>query len=167
MYQTIQGFLRSWKHEARSTHRILESLTDESLKQEVTPNDRTLGRIAWHITITIHEMMSRTGLKFEAPDDHAPVPATAKEIADTYKKVNEAFIEAIQTQWTDPSLKEMSDMYGDQQPNGIFLMVLINHQIHHRGQMTVLMRQAGLQVPGVYGPAREDWSKMGMEAPAI
>ena len=42
-------------------------------------------------------------------------------------------------------------------PNSIFLMTLINHQNHHRGQMTVLMRQAGLTVPGVYGPAKEEW----------
>jgi uncharacterized damage-inducible protein DinB len=33
--------------------------------------------------------------------------------------------------------------------------------------MTVLMRQAGLAVPGMYGPAREDWAKYGMAAPAI
>ena len=39
-------------------------------------------------------------------------------------------------------------------PNSIFLMTLINHQNHHRGQMTVLMRQAGLTVPGVYIPQR-------------
>jgi hypothetical protein len=26
----------------------------------------------------------------------------------------------------------------------------------------VLMRQAGLSVPGVYGPAREDWAALGL-----
>jgi hypothetical protein len=26
------------------------------------------------------------------------------------------------------------------------------------------MRQAGLVVPGIYGPAREEWAKMGMPA---
>jgi uncharacterized damage-inducible protein DinB len=31
--------------------------------------------------------------------------------------------------------------------------------------MTVLMRQAGLRVPGVYGPSQEEWSQFGMEAP--
>jgi uncharacterized damage-inducible protein DinB len=30
--------------------------------------------------------------------------------------------------------------------------------------MTVLMRQAGLRVPGVYGPAEEEWGEMGMAA---
>jgi uncharacterized damage-inducible protein DinB len=45
--------------------------------------------------------------------------------------------------------------------------MMIKHIVHHRGQMTVLMRQAGVQVPGIYGPAREEWSQMGMEAPSI
>ena len=35
-------------------------------------------------------------------------------------------------------------------------------EAHHRGQMTVLMRQAGLTVPGIYGPAQEEWAAMGM-----
>lgn len=43
--------------------------------------------------------------------------------------------------------------------------VLIQHQNHHRGQMTVLMRQAGLPVPGIYGPAKEEWTTFGLEAP--
>ena len=43
----------------------------------------------------------------------------------------------------------------------------LSHQTHHRGQMTVLMRQAGLTVPGVYGPAREEWAAMGMEPPTV
>jgi uncharacterized damage-inducible protein DinB len=42
--------------------------------------------------------------------------------------------------------------------------VLITHQIHHRAQMTVLMRLAGLKVPGVCGPAKEEWKAMGMPA---
>ena len=32
---------------------------------------------------------------------------------------------------------------------------LLHHEIHHRGQMTVLMRQAGLKLPGVYGPSAD------------
>jgi uncharacterized damage-inducible protein DinB len=46
-------------------------------------------------------------------------------------------------------------------------MFLIQHQAHHRGQMTVLMRQAGLPVPGIYGPSKEEWANFGMEAPKM
>ena len=52
-------------------------------------------------------------------------------------------------------------MYGQRWTRGFTLHALLEHQIHHRGQMTVLMRQAGLRVPGIYGPAREDWASHG------
>ena len=55
-------------------------------------------------------------------------------------------------------------MYGETWKRGRTLGALVNHQIHHRGQMTVLMRQAGLEVPGVYGPAKEEWGAYGMPA---
>jgi len=29
------------------------------------------------------------------------------------------------------------------------------------------MRQAGLKVPGTYGPAKEEWGAFGMETPAV
>ena len=61
---------------------------------------------------------------------------------------------------TDSSLAQQVSPEGWKR--GGVLASLVNHQIHHRGQMTVLMRQAGLAVPGIYGPAREEWAKMGL-----
>jgi uncharacterized damage-inducible protein DinB len=167
MFTKIADFEKTWLTEAESTQKILDTLTDSSLKQEVSPQDRTLGRIAWHIATSVHEMMSRTGLKFEAPEHESPVPTSAKEIADGYRQASTNLLQAIKTQWSDDDLTALSDMYGEQWPNGLTLSILINHQIHHRGQMTVLMRQAGLKVPGVYGPSREEWSAYGMEAPNV
>lgn len=167
MFVSIAAFEENWKHESASTQKIFDALTDASLRQEVSPDDRTLGRIAWHLTTTLHEMMSRTGLEFAAPEDHAPVPDSAQAIADAYRQTSASMLQAIKSQWTDASLLEKTDMYGEQWPNGLTLQMLISHQIHHRGQITVLMRQAGLKVPGIFGPAREEWSLMGMEPPVI
>lgn len=73
----------------------------------------------------------------------------------------------MKQQWTDESLKQVQNAFGHDMLNAEILSLLIKHMIHHRGQMTVLMRQAGLEVPGVYGPAKEQWSQLGMEVPAI
>jgi uncharacterized damage-inducible protein DinB len=54
-------------------------------------------------------------------------------------------------------------MYGETWKNGFSLWVLIAHQAHHRAQMIVLMREAGLKVPGVYGPSKEEWESMHMQ----
>ena len=72
-------------------------------------------------------------------------------------------LSAVQTQWTDETLGEVRNMYGEEWRNGVTLRILIQHEIHHRGQMTVLMRQAGLRVPDIYGPTREYWLERGMQ----
>lgn len=167
MFHTIDSFVQLWKIEAKNTQLILDACTDESMQQSVTEGHRTLRRLAWHIVTSVHEMMSRTGLKFEAAEHDAQVPAAAKEISAQWAKASDSFVQAIRTQWNDSTLQEECDMYGDQWANGVTLQMLIHHMIHHRGQMTVLMRQAGLKVPGVYGPALEDWADFGMEAPKV
>ena len=73
MFTKIEDFLTNWQHESGSTQKVLDALTDESLAQEVSPQDRTLGRIAWHIVTTLDEMMGRTGLKFQAAPHNARI----------------------------------------------------------------------------------------------
>lgn len=167
MYCSLVDFLRVWAKESEATQRLLEVLTDESLKKEITPNDRTLGRIALHIVTTVPEMMSRTGLIFDNYDENMPVPNTAKIISDFYRKVSGRMVESINEQWNDDTLQEEREMYGERWTIEATLNSLVCHQIHHRGQLTVLMRQAGLKVPGIYGPSREEWGLYGMEAPVI
>ncbi|WP_313891990.1 DinB family protein [Psychrobacillus sp.] len=165
MIRKIDDFLTNWKHESNSTLKVLNSLTDESLTQKVYDEGRTLGRLAWHIVITVDEMVSQTGLQFTATPHDAPIPTHAKEFAEAYKKSSDAMVQAIQEQWTDESLFEKTDMYGEQWTIATILQILISHQTHHRGQMTVLMRQAGLVVPGMYGPSKEEWLAFSGQAP--
>jgi len=63
---------------------------------------------------------------------------------------------AVARQWTDETLEVTDELYGREWPRGLTLAVVLYHEIHHRGQMTVLMRQAGLKVPGVYGPSADE-----------
>jgi uncharacterized damage-inducible protein DinB len=167
MYTSLADFNRIWTHEAESTLAVLRALTDHSLGQAVAPADRTLGRIAWHIVASIPEMMKRTGLGVVGPDDATPAPTQAAVIASTYRQVCQSLVDSLRSQWTDDTLRHEDEMYGERWRRGFTLDVLVRHQTHHRGQMTVLMRQAGLRVPGIYGPAREDWAAMGLQAPVV
>src|SRR5262249_48351931 len=167
MYVKLVHFQKAWGYESAQTSKMLRSLTDTSLMQAVTAQDRTLGRIPWHVTTAIPEMMGRTGLTLAGPRHDAPLPHTAQAIADGYDQVSKSVADEIARAWSDESLDVQDDMYGQKWKRGYTLFALVTHQTHHRGQMTVLMRQAGLKVPGVYGPAREDWAAMGMSAPTI
>jgi uncharacterized damage-inducible protein DinB len=167
MYRKLQDFLGAWKYESEATHKVMGAFTDSSLGQKVGPDDRTLGRIAWHLTTAIPEMMGRTGLQVAGVTSDAPCPDSATAMADTYRVAAASLAEQIEKRWSDADLEVEDEMYGEKWKRGTTLGVLIAHQTHHRGQATVLMRQAGLRVPGVYGPAREEWSAMGMNAPEV
>ncbi|MDZ4710920.1 MAG: DinB family protein [bacterium] len=163
MYTTITQFLKDWKYESDSTIKMLNNLTEESLSQRITPDGRSLGFLAWHIAQTIPEMLGKTGLKLEGPAEDEKYPSSAKEIREGYEKASNSLMEQLPKSWKDETLNEENDMYGEKWMKGMTLMYLILHQAHHRGQMSVLMRQAGVIVPGVYGPAKEEWTAMGME----
>jgi uncharacterized damage-inducible protein DinB len=167
MFRNLEDFQKSWEYETECTLKLLRALTDPSLQQAVTPHDRTLGRIAWHVVTTVPEMMGRAGLKLSGPTHDAPMPTEARAFAPAYETVAKSLAEQLREQWTDATLTQKDDMYGERWKRGFTLAVLIRHQAHHRGQMTVLMRQAHLKVPGVYGPAREEWGEFGMQPPAV
>jgi uncharacterized damage-inducible protein DinB len=163
MYPTIESFLDDWKLESASTLRILKVLTEVSLAQRVTPDGRTLGFLAWHIVLTLGEMGGKAGLAVSAPAEDTQAPAHTAAIVAAYETAARTLAEQVRARWTDRMLADELPMYGSIWRRDSVLNSLVRHQIHHRGQMTVLMRQAGLAVPGLYGPAREEWAGMGME----
>jgi uncharacterized damage-inducible protein DinB len=167
MFRSLNDFYAVWNDESAMTQKVLAALTDASLAQAVANDHRTLGRMAWHLAQTVPEMMAKAGLPIEGADEHAPVPKSAREIADAYARSAVSLPAQIRAKWSDKSLDEMDEMYGEKWARSFTLRVLVLHQVHHRGQMSVLMRQAGLRVPSIYGPAKEDWAQWSMEPPAV
>ena len=162
MFRTIQDFVDLWKSESDSTIKIFSNITDEKLNQKVSENIRSLGRLAWHITQTLTEMPFKAGIVDKDYLDELPVPLSVQEIINTYKKYSEALIESLENKWTDKDLTDVIDMYGQKWKKKFILQVLITHQIHHRAQMTVIMRLLNIPVPGIYGPSKEEWTQFGM-----
>jgi len=162
MFRTIADFTRAWQGESANTLKMMRALTDASLAQKVTPEGRSLGRLSWHIVQTLGEMGGHAGLVVDAASEKTPQPATASAIADAYQAGAAAVDKAVSSAWADADLPVEIAMYGEKWTRGATLTALMCHELHHRAQMTVLMRQAGLKVPGVYGPAREEWAAYNM-----
>jgi uncharacterized damage-inducible protein DinB len=161
MYASISAFLADWKNECDATLRVMRVLTEESLRQKVSPEGRSLGTLAWHLVFTMVEMGGKAGLAVESPEE-ASEPSSCRMIEACYEKAARSVAARVGETWTDAALGDSLQLYGRAWTRAGVLASLVKHQIHHRGQMTVLMRQAGLPVPGVYGPAREEWAAMGM-----
>jgi uncharacterized damage-inducible protein DinB len=161
-YRAIDDFAKDWTHESESTLKVLDALTDASLAQKMDPEGRTLGFLAWHVTQTIPEMLGHAGVSAKGPSQEAAVPSKARAIRDAYAAAAPTVVPAVRAAWNDAQLFDKVPMYGQSWEKRVVLSAFLHHQTHHRGQMTVLMRQAGLRVPGIIGPAREDWAVYGM-----
>ena len=164
MYRNIDDFINEWAYESESTLKVFRNITSEVLNKKDHENVRSMARLTWHVTITLSEMLNKGGLQVSGPDEHSQPPATIEEIISAYENSAKSVSEQVKKTWTDANLGEEVNMYGENWKKGTILNVLIKHQAHHRGQLTILMRQAGLKVPGVYGPAKEDWALWNMPA---
>jgi uncharacterized damage-inducible protein DinB len=166
MFRKIDDFLKAYEALNGGTIKLLDQLPDDKLDQSVGEERRTLRQLGWHIVVTVPEMMKLAGLPLSAVDPESKPPQSKTEIIEGYKLVAEELVGAVKAGWNDDSLTEEDDMYGQTWQRGFSLAALVNHEIHHRGQMTVLMRQAGGMVPGLFGPSKEEWSQWGMSEPS-
>lgn len=165
MYRSIEDFIKDWEAESAGSVKIFSAITESTRQHIIHPDVRSLDRLSWHLTQTITEMGNRAGLFNEDELEHQEIPADLSAVVETYTKFCEALVKAVRSRWTDSSLTDKVEMYGEQWEKGKILRVLVTHQTHHRGQMTVIMRVLGLPVAGLYGPSKEEWAEFGMIAP--
>jgi uncharacterized damage-inducible protein DinB len=165
LFRKIDDFLENYQILREGTQKVFKQLTQDNMDQSINAGFRSLQQLAWHIVVSVPEMMSRTGLWVSSIKEDSMPPQSVNEIVEGYKKVTDELVKEVKTKWTDSTLLETDDMYGQKWQRGKTLYALIGHEIHHVGQMTVLLRQAGAKVPGLYGPSKEEWSQYGMDAP--
>ncbi|WP_240941916.1 DinB family protein [Paenibacillus sp. HB172176] len=158
MYTSIEEVTADLGIEAALTQKVLDRLTDASLKQAVSEQQaRTLGDIARHVVMSLKGIFGAGGLQIDVPGLSLTAESSSAEIAEGYRQVSEAAIAAMKEQWTDAKLSEDVMLFGAMKmTRSSVVNLILRHQIHHRGQITILMRQAGLPVPGVYGPSEEE-----------
>ncbi|HZU53072.1 MAG TPA: DinB family protein [Holophagaceae bacterium] len=165
MYRRIEDFRSHWQEEVVDTLKVIDAIPDAKLGQAVSPEHRDLRRLAWHLASSVVGLPAQMGLKVEGPQETDVPAASAKELRDAYARAAQSLLDAIQG-WTGADLEIEDTMYGHLVwKRGYSLQALEMHQAHHRGQMTVLLRQAGLKVPEFYGPTKESWAKLGMPEP--
>ena len=170
MFRRVEDFKDIWRAEAAKTLAVFGAVPSSALGQAVAPEHRDLRRMAWHLVESAVEMPALAGIRipeFPLVDGHlGEPPADMGGIVAGYAKISDALVDRIGS-WNNAELGRSFDCYGEKWSGGFLLWVLVTHQVHHRGQMTVLMRQAGLPVPDTYGPSKEGWAAYGMAAPAV
>lgn len=164
MFRKLTDFYRAWTYESESTIKMFQAMKAGEFLDNPSENFRSMARLSWHITESVAELLHQAGLKeVDGIVDATKEKNDLNQLITEYQKSSDSLIIALKNHWTDEMLSEQVPMYGEQWTRGAVLSILIRHQTHHRGQLSVLIRQEGLSVPGMYGPSKEEWIAMGMK----
>lgn len=153
MYRKVEDFQKDWAISSKGTIIAIKALKDDKLDQSIVEGHNTLGWLSEHLVGAMTGFGGLVG--FEIPlAAKGEAPKTVEELINNYETSAKAVAEQSKSLTDEDLVRVVKGFMGDA-PIGSILRGMIDHQTHHRGQMTVLIRQAGLEVPGVMGPTKE------------
>lgn len=159
MYRNINDFIQEWERNSSGTLAIFESITEEKKHFSIVEGHSSLEWLSWHLTTAPAYFMGQIGIALNVELNPKNTPDKLSEIISTYSSVNENIIQIAKEKLSDEALLNEVNSHGQLTPIGAILRMMVDHQTHHRAQMQVLLRQAGLPVPGVMGPTKEQLAK--------
>jgi len=161
----VDPLLMEFDREASTTRKMLERLPDDKLGWKPHPRSMSLAKLSWHLA-TIPGWVAAGVLK----DGHdlsagglgsSEPPATAAAIQEAFV-TNTLAAKSAMSQLDDTrALGSWKLSAGPrtilEMPRLAFLRtILLNHSIHHRGQLTVYFRLLDVPVPAIYGPSADE-----------
>jgi uncharacterized damage-inducible protein DinB len=160
---TSQELLAELNQEAQTTRRVLERVPKDKLAWTPHAKSMTLGQLALHLANlpgAISDLATRPTFDAKTP---VPLPnaSSVEQILSTH---DESIAKAgrLLTSMDDEALKApWSLVNGDREimtipRSSLLRTIMLNHTYHHRGQLTVYLRQVGALVPSVYGPSADE-----------
>ena len=156
------AFLREFENEAQTTRRVLERVPADKLSWRPHPKSMSLGELALHVAASpavisgwcTEDVTNFTGDKTPQPASTADIlTAHDKGIATVKESLTKVGDEGMKAMWTakagDTTLMTM--------PKAVLVRsVVLNHWIHHRGQLSVYLRLLDVPVPSIYGPSADE-----------
>jgi uncharacterized damage-inducible protein DinB len=161
MYRNITDFQNMWQFETDATLMCFRNLTDTSLGYRSSAFPRGLGRLAQHIAEAPSAYFSKSRIPVDGPA-YGVTPATVDQLIKDYMQGMSAILLEV-ANWSDGNLEDSIEFFGMPMKKGMLLSTVIHHQAHHRGQLTVLMHEAGVPAPGFYGPTASEQRVRGEE----
>ena len=160
------ALLPEFDHEMGTTRRVLERTPGDKLAWKPHEKSMSMGQLAGHLANIPHWMdaiLHHTVFDVAAPgvDARPRVPeSVASLLADFDAQVKTARAGLASTGDSD-MLTPWTFKQGDHE---IFTMpriaairsFIMNHSIHHRGQLSVYLRLNNVPVPSMYGPTADE-----------
>jgi len=158
----IELLLQELEQEAQTTRRVLERVPGDRLAWKPHDKSMSLGQLALHIASVPGAIAEISQISpFPVPAFEQPSAQSAAELIPALD-ASLAKARAILRTLDDADLAKIWRVVdGDREvmaiPVGaVFRSIMLNHWYHHRGQLSVYLRQVGVPVPSIYGPSADE-----------
>jgi uncharacterized damage-inducible protein DinB len=159
----IDGMLQELEQEAQTTRRVLERIPEDQMNWRPHPKARTLGELALHVATvpgSVAEFIASPS-PAQVPDFIDPSPPSAAELVPA---LDESIAKAKQILGGMDDATIMATwrmMDGEREvfalPRvSLLRSIMLNHWYHHRGQLTVYLRELDIPIPSIYGPSADE-----------
>jgi len=160
------AILPEFDHEMGTTRRVLERVPEADLKWRPHDKSFNLGQLAAHVaniptwvTPTIDNTIF--DLATLGPDARPKEPVSVSELVARFdsnvkaarKRLEELTDSTLLGMWT---LKQGEYEVFTMPKASVLRTFVMNHLIHHRGQLTVYLRLRNIPLPSVYGPTADE-----------
>lgn len=158
----VDTLLPEYEREMALTRRVLERVPGDRFDWRPHPKSMALGTLVGHIAEMANWSHVLTHTEMDVATLQAPQPATTREELLGRFDANTAATRASVTGKTDGELMAVWKLVSDGEtmfsmPRTMMVRsILLNHLIHHRGQLTVYLRLNDVPVPSVYGPTADE-----------
>jgi uncharacterized damage-inducible protein DinB len=159
----IDGMLQELEQEAQTTRRVLERVPDDKLAWRPHLKARTLGELALHVAMVPGAVaeLAASPSPAQVPQFIDPSPASAAELIPaldqsiaTAKRVLGAMDDGAMTA-TWRLMRGERELFAVPRV-ALLRSIMLNHWYHHRGQLTVYLKELGAPIPSIYGPSADE-----------
>lgn len=154
----LEMFLSVWEHEAGNTLKLLRALPLTQYDFRPAAGGRSLGELAWHLaeaeaypTFVIETGQFDPGSK----PPNIERPRQVEALAPGFERIHQDAVARIRKLRPEDLDRSTPFFSGTRPIRDILWDFVLAHGIHHRGQLSLMCRMAGGEVPGLYGPNRE------------
>ncbi len=156
------AILQEFDNEAKTTRTVLERVPNDKLAWQPHPKSMSLGVLALHVAASpafICGWAAEDETNFKG--DPTPVPTSTAEIlaahdagvTTVHERLTAIGDAGLQKMWT---AKAGGNTLMSMPKGALVRAIVMNHWIHHRGQLSVYLRLLDVPVPSIYGPSADE-----------
>ena len=149
--------------EAATTRRLLERVPVQHLTWKPHDKSMSMGRLATHIAEIpgwVSTFLDTDGFDVGASRHTPQIAGTVPELLTMFDKNVPMAETAIRRQTPDKlsamwRITKQGQVLLEMPRMGVIRTLLLNHLIHHRGQLSVYLRLKDVPLPSIYGPTAD------------